>query len=398
MMNQVRPDTSVRDGVLKRLKEVLAAAADQVGAMDDGGIMSRELYEQLESTGVFQALTPKMYGGLELSLQDVNEALIEGGRVSGSIGWVMMIHTQQSLGMGAFPKETGLRLLRERGSVRTRGVAAPKGTATPTEGGYIVSGTWPFASGGPDPDFVAANCVVIENGAPRIGPSDFPELILAWTPAAQVEFLDTWHVLGLRGTNSCDIRIKDVFVPTEMTASLFTGRNFFETPVARLPLRVVLAPSHAAVAIGIAQGALEEIVELSKTKRAAMNPLARLSDDPLFRHHIGHCELRLQAVRAFLEKTTVELEAVAAEGRPLTPRQIMQGRAMTGHITAECIDIVERAYRLAGSASVYDTCPLERRLRDIYVAGQHISCFEDLYRLLGTTLLGEELSEFELLF
>jgi alkylation response protein AidB-like acyl-CoA dehydrogenase len=111
-MNQARPDTSVRDGVLKRLKEVLAAASDQVKAMDDGGIMSRELYEQLESTGVFQALTPKMYGGLELSLQDVNEALIEGGRVSGSIGWVMMIHTQQSLGMGAFPKETGLRLLR----------------------------------------------------------------------------------------------------------------------------------------------------------------------------------------------------------------------------------------------------------------------------------------------
>jgi hypothetical protein len=74
------------------------------------------------------------------------------------------------------------------------------------------------------------------------------------------------------------------------------------------------------------------------------------------------------------------------------------GRAMTVHITSECIAIVEKAFRLAGSASVYNSCPLERRLRDIYVAGQHISCFEEIYRSFGTVLLGQEISEFELLF
>jgi alkylation response protein AidB-like acyl-CoA dehydrogenase len=397
-MNQATVDAPAREAVLARVREVLAKAAPQVAEIDERGTISPDLYEELEATGAFQALTPKIYGGLELSLNDANALLIEGGRVSGSLGWVMMIHVQQSLGIGGFPKETVVKVLEKYPRVRIRGVAAPKGAATPTEGGYVVSGTWPFASGGPSPHFVGANCIVMENGAPKIGPDGHPQLIIAWIPAEQVQFLDTWHVIGMRGTNSCDFTVKDVFVPAEMSSDLFTGKNFFDTPAARLPIRVALSPGHSAVAIGIAQGALDEITELAKTKRAAMNPTARLADDPLFRHAIGHCALRLAAARAFLERTTAELEDAVSLGRALTPREIMTGRAMTGHITSECIAVVEKAFRLAGSASVYNSCPLERRLRDIHVAGQHISAFEETYRSLGATLLGEGLSQFELMF
>lgn len=397
-MNQLLPQGDASSAVLDKVRAVLAKAAPHVQDIDERGSITTELYEELEATGIFQALTPKIYGGLELSLNDVNEALIEGGKVSGSLGWVMMIHVQQSLGFGNFPKVTGLRIMREYPRARMRGVAAPKGTATPTAGGYIVSGQWPFASGGPNPDFVGANCIVMENGAPRLGANGLPELILVWVPAEKVEFLDTWHVLGMRGTNSCDFRIRDVFVPKEMSTPLFTGGNFFETPPARLPLRVVLSPSHAAVAIGIAEGALDELKQLAKTKRAAMNPTARLIDDPLFRHAIGSATVRLAAARALLDQRTSAMEETARLGRQLTPSEIMMARAMTVHITSECIAIVEKAFRLAGSTSVYTSCPLERRLRDIYVAGQHISCFEEIYRSLGTVELGQEISEFELLF
>lgn len=397
-MNQMKVDAPTRDRVMDEVSKVIEKARPQVREMDAQGSIPPALFEEFEATGVFQALTPKIYGGLELSLNDVNEILIEGAKASGSLGWVLMIHIQQSLGIGTSPKETVLRILEEHPQLRIRGAAAPKGTATPTEGGYVVSGTWPFASGGPSPHFVGANCIVTEGGKPKIGASGIPELRQVWVPAAQVEFLDTWHVIGMRGTNSCDFTIRDVFVPHEMTSNLFTGGNFFETPAARLPIRVALSPGHAAVAIGIAQGALDEVVELSKTKRAAMNPTAKLAEDPLFRHSIGHAALRLAAARAMLEKWTIDLEDAVALGQPLTPYQIMMGRAMTGHITTECIGIVEKAFRLAGSSSVYNSCSLERRLRDVYVAGQHISAFEDIYRSLGATLLGEELSQFELLF
>lgn len=397
-MNQVKTAVPTREAVMHQVREVIAKAAPHIREFDQRGSITPELYEELEATGVFQALTPKAYGGLEFSLNDVNEVLSEGARASGSLGWVLMIHIQQSLGIGSFPKETVLKVLAEHPRLRIRGAAAPKGTATPIEGGFIINGTWPFASGGPSPHYVGANCLVTENGAPRIGANGIPELVIVWLPAEKVEFLDTWHVLGMRGTNSCDFRVKDVFVPREMSSDLFTGRNWFDTPSAQLPIRVALSPGHSAVAIGVAQGALDEIVQLSKTKRAAMNPTARLIDDPVFRHAIGECTLKLASARAFLERWTADLEAAGAARRALTPYEIMMGRAMTGHITTECIAIVEKAFRLGGSASVYNSCPLERRLRDIYVAGQHISAFEEIYRSLGATVLGEELSQFELLF
>jgi alkylation response protein AidB-like acyl-CoA dehydrogenase len=384
------------DSSAERIFNAIAKAAPRVREFDELGSIPRDLFAELEETGIFQALTPREFGGLQMTLAEVNAFLVEGARVCGSLGWVMMIHIQQSLAIGTFRKEAVLKVLREHPRLRIRGAAAPKGAAVPVEGGYRISGTWPFASGGPDPHIVGANCVVMENGTPRIGRDGIPEMILAWVPASEVAFLDTWHVLGMRGTDSRDFRMRDVFVPIEMTSDLFNSENWFATPAARLPLRVALSPGHSAVAVGIAQGALDEIAQLSKTKRAAMNPAARLADDPHFRHSLGESTLRLSAARALLDTVTRELEAKAGRGEQLSPRDIMMGRTMTGFITAECTEVAGTAYKLAGSASVYDSCPLERRLRDIHVAGQHISAFKEHYRLLGASAIGEELSALEL--
>lgn len=378
--------------------DVIAKAAPRAKEMEERRAIPPDLFGELEATGVFQALTPKQYGGMELSLNDVNEILIAGARVSGSLGWVLMIHIQQSLAIGAFRREAVVKLMKEHPRLRIRGAAAPKGKAVPTEGGYIVSGQWPFASGGPDPHVVGANCMVMENGKPRIGANGIPEMLLVWVPGDTVKFLDTWHVLGMRGTDSRDFSMQDVFVPTDMTSDLFNANNWFDTPAARLPLRVALSPGHAAVAIGVAQGALDEIVELSKTKRPAMNPTARLIDDEVFRHTIGEATLRLESSKAMLEKWTNDLEAAVAGGRKLSPREIMMGRGMTGYITNECNTIVRECFAAGGSSSVYTSCPLEVRLRDINVAGQHISAFKEIYRHLGAAVLGEELSQFDLIY
>src|SRR5690606_23631686 len=155
-----------------------------------------------------------------------------------TLGWLMMVGVSQSIGSGLYPEETVEMLFNEDGHKRTRGVIAPKGVAVPVEGGYRISGQWPFATGGPRPDYVSGNSVVMEGGQPRIGPSGHPEAILALMPASEVEFLDNWHVIGMRGTDSCDVRVRDVFVPKSRTFSLLAPSTCFDTPVARLPLRV----------------------------------------------------------------------------------------------------------------------------------------------------------------
>jgi alkylation response protein AidB-like acyl-CoA dehydrogenase len=279
---------------------------------------------------------------------------------------------------------------------RGRGTIAPKGVAVPSEGGYVVSGQWPFASGGPNPDLVVAHCVVMENGAPRFGSGGVPETVLVLLRAAEVEFLDTWHVLGLRATDSRDFAVQEVFVPKQLTTNLFTATNCLEMPAGRLPLRVALAMGHAAVAIGIAEGALEDIADLARTKRAAMNPAAVLAEDPVFRHTLGEQSLRCLAARAMLEACTERAWQAALSGRTLTTREILEGKTMAGYITAECTKVVDFAYTQAGSASVYDGSSLQRRLRDIHTATQHVAATSEGYRTLGAALVGADLSPMEL--
>jgi alkylation response protein AidB-like acyl-CoA dehydrogenase len=163
-----------------------------------------------------------------------------------------------------------------------------------------------------------------------------------------------------------------------------------------LVTRVVLALGHCCVALGIAEGALEDIAELAKTKRAAMNPLALLAEDPVFRHSLGERALRLASVRALLDQATERAWQAGLARRPLSARETLEGRTMAGYVTAECVKIVDAAYTMAGSVSLYDASPLQRRLRDIHVATQHVAATGESYRTLGAVLVGAELSAMEL--
>jgi alkylation response protein AidB-like acyl-CoA dehydrogenase len=383
-------------GVVEGLKKVESDAARRADEIDELRSIPPDLFDDLVATGFFQSLFPKAYGGYELSLSQVNEMLIGGARANPSLGWVMMIGGHGGPLLGMLPMESVTKLLDGRPAPRLRGAVAPKGVAVPVEGGYVVSGQWPFASGGPAPDLVLANCLVIEGGAPRFNPAGVPETVVVFVPASDVEFLDTWQVLGLRGTDSCDFAMKEVFVPEDMTANIFTSTNCFDTAPLRLPIRVYLATGHASFAIGVAEGALEEIAELAKTKHAAMNPSMRLADDPVFRHIIGENSLRLASVRALLDRTTETAWEAGVSGRKLSPAETLVGRTMAGYITAECVKIVDAAYTLAGSVSLYDASSLQRRLRDIHVATQHVAATGEGYRTVGALLVGDEMTPMDL--
>jgi indole-3-acetate monooxygenase len=382
--------------VLEGVRRVGAEVSRRAAELDELGVMPDDLYDDLAATGCFRAMVPRARGGLEFSLAEVNTLMIEASKANGSMGWLLLIGIPGPVILGLLAPEAVAELMAKYPRARGRGTIAPKGVAVPTEGGYVVSGQWPFASGGPHPDLVVANCLVMDDGSPRIGPDGVPEMVLAVLPAVDVEFLDTWHVLGLRGTDSCDYTVRDLFVPERMTANLFTAANCFDTPATRLPIRVVLALGHASVAIGIAEGALEEVAAVAKAKRAAMNPTALLADDAVFRHNLGEEALRLAAVRALLDRTTDSATQAFLSGRQLSARETMEGRTMAGFITAECVKIVDAAYTMAGSVSLYDASSLQRRLRDIHVATQHVAATTEGYRTLGKLLVGHELTPMEL--
>jgi indole-3-acetate monooxygenase len=382
--------------IVDRVREVVAAAGGRAEETERLGRIPADLYDDLEATGFFQSLVPRRYGGPELPLAAVSEMVIEGARADGAIGWVMMVAVVQPVILSMFPEKTVADVIGAHPRARIRGTLIPKGRAVAVDGGYLVSGQWPFASGGPNPDFVTGNCIVVEGDGPRRGPTGQTETVVVLLPADQVTFLDTWHVMGMQGTDSCDFTVADLFVPHEMTTSLLSASSSFDTPASCVPLRVMMAPGHASVAVGIARGALDDITELGQTKRFAFRPSSKLGDDIVFRHGLGENVLRFEAAHALLQRVTAEVDA-AGPADAWSPRQVLIGRTMAGYVASECVKIVDFAYASAGSVSVYESSDLQRRFRDIHVAAQHVSQTSESYRVLGAAVLGKEVSALELL-
>ncbi len=384
--------------VLADVKKIAAKANARSGEIDEARAFPLDLLEEVEASRVLKTLLPESFGGLGMTLAESNAVVYEAARGNGSFGWLMMVSVSQPLGNGLFPRETLLGFLRDYPYVRLRGLIAPKGIATPVEGGYRISGRWPFATGWPNPDFVGGTCLVKENGKLKMGPAGSPMLIMGLVPADEAVFFhETWRALGMRGTDSCDVEIKDKFVPHARVIDYQTATSVYDTlPAARLPLRVALSFPHCAVALGIAQGALDDVLELAKTKRSAMNPQVLLGDDPVFRHELGEQSIRLRAAKSFLDQYTTQAWKAGEEFRELTPEEIMTGKLMAHHITNESIKVVDWAYTRFGSSSLYDGAALQYRFRDIHVASQHASCHTDGYRNLGAVLLGNELTPAQL--
>ncbi len=395
----VRTDETEADfaAVLADVRRIAAKARARSAEIDEARSFPLDLLEEVEASRVLKTLLPRSFGGLGLTLAESNAVVYEAARGNGSFGWLMMVSVSQPLGNGLLPLETVRSLTTDYAYVRLRGLIAPKGVAVPVEGGYRISGRWPFATGWPNPDFVGGTCLVRDDGKLKMAPTGDPMLIMGLVPANEAVFYhETWRALGMRGTDSCDVEIKDRFVPLSRVIDYQTSTTVYDMPAARLPLRVALSFPHCAVALGIGQGALDDALELARTKRSAMNPKALLGEDPVFRHELGEQSLRLRAAKSFLDQFTADAWKAGEEHRALTPEEILTGRLMANFITAESIKVVDWAYTRFGSSSLYDGASLQYRFRDIHVASQHASCHTDGYRNLGAALQGVELTPAQL--
>lgn len=380
--------TAVLDAV-RQLAPEIARRAEEI---EKAKAIPADLVQRLTEAGAFRMFVAREYGGEQMSLPDAMAVIEEVARADASAAWTVMIGADFAPVFARFPKKILDEEIYPNGpDTMARGAFAPKGVAIPVEGGYIVKGQWPLASGSYQHQWVMGNCLVIEDGQPRMTEMGTPAMKLVMVPAAEAQFLDTWYSVGLKATNSNDFVLNEVFVPEHHTAEFF-GPAGVDTPMFRLPIRLGLAPTHVAVVLGIAQGALDDLSELAKTKRPAFNPMMRLAEDPVFQNRLGQLDTRLAAVRALSDTESRAMWAAAEAGEPIPPAASLRLRAMVAFAHTECVAIVNEAFGLAGSSALYESSPLQRRLRDVRTAAQHTAASVEIYTILGAVMAGEEVS------
>jgi len=173
-----------------------------------------DVVAELQRLGVFRMNTPKSHGGLELPLRDSLAIVSEIARVDGSLGWVCALNGFAPVHLGQLPRQTYDLIYRDGPDVKVAGSGIPGGTAEVVDGGYQVTGRWPFVSGCNHADWIGAFCVATRNGIAMQGPSEGMAAIrIVVLPAKNWQIEDTWFAEGLKGTGSHHIALKDVRVP-----------------------------------------------------------------------------------------------------------------------------------------------------------------------------------------
>jgi indole-3-acetate monooxygenase len=142
------------------------------------------------------------------------------------------------------------------------------------------------------------------------------------------------------------------------------------------------------VAAGIATGAFADLVSLANGRRRQLFANSDLRDSTVFHHELGRIGAELRAVQALLETQTATLWRRAVAGVLDNKRDFTEALQVSAWTHGACTRIVDRCFALAGASAVLMASPLQRRLRDIHAAGQHVLAGERFYVRAGAQYLG----------
>jgi indole-3-acetate monooxygenase len=311
----------------------------------------------LIDSGAMRLLCPARYGGAELDLPTWVQAVEELSHADGSTGWCAMTASATSSIAWFLDDEAGEEVFAATDSV-IAGTAAPLGRCEPADGGHLVTGRWSWGS-------AIAYCRWIVGGAML---ADGPRLMVL--DADDVTIHDTWYAAGLRATGSHDFEVDEVFVPSERQVWPPAARPSLSGPIPAFPFFAFLALGVAAVSLGIARRAVDEIEALAVEKTPQFSH-ARLAEQTGPQIDIATAEARLSAARALLHDELGRSWQDVVAGRGLSTQQRARLRLACVHASTEAGDVTRLAFSVGGGTSVLNDSPLQRCLRDSHVAGQH---------------------------
>ncbi|WP_152428303.1 acyl-CoA dehydrogenase family protein [Methyloferula stellata] len=381
--------TKTAQHLLANIQDLAPDIAARAADMEAARRMPLDLVEMLKFIGVFRVFVPGSHGGLEFDLPSALDVITALGRIDGSVGWTAMIGIGGGIFAPLLTREIYTQIYDKGPDVIFAGSVQPAGTAEAVQGGWRVNGRWPFASGCQHADWMGGFCIMTRDGKPLPGQDEGMPLIRGcFMPADHWSIEDTWHVAGLKATGSHHIVLKDVTVPDANFVDIANPVPCVQAPLARA-VQQVLPLLHCANSIGVAEGALDELVALANTGRQQFRAMAPLRESEMFQAELGRAVADLRAAQGLLQMQAASHWRHAVAGTLQDEAFLTQALQTGTWIAATATRIAETCYRLAGGIALYETSPLQRRLRDMQAASQHYAVQQRHYVTAGKMVLGD---------
>ena len=384
---------SIKPQVLALLPQIKATAL----ATERAASVPAESIEMLRATGFFDIVKPQAFGGYEDDFDLLVDLTIELAKACPSTAWVAGLLAAHQWLLASFPGEAQHDVWDHDPQAMLCGSYAPATKAIAAPGGYRVSGRWSFASGCDNSSWsvCAALLPPAEDGTGR-GPA------FLLVPAQDYSIDDTWHVIGLAGTGSKTLVLDDAFVPAhrvltfaETTSGRTPGAKLYpDNPTFAVPMLCDIPSCLAAVAVGAAQGALDDYLEATRTRltRGAVAGAAnRMAEFATVQLRVADAAASADAAREILLRDLRAVAKMARAGEEITVRERITCRRGQAFAVWLAVRATEALNTSTGGLGLDLTNPVQRAWRDVNAVGRHVSMnWDAVGTMYGQMALGLE--------
>ena len=374
------------DEAMRRARECVPVLRERAQKCEDARVLLPENEKLLHETGLFRFHQPRRFGGMELPFVAVVDIVSELARGCPSTAWNVGNLGCHHWILGYYEPETQHEVWDRNPDVLiASSIALAAGRGRKAHGGFVVSGRWPFSSGVDNSDWNMLAVTIYED-------EKAVDWRLCMVPKSDYKVIDTWYAMGMVGTGSKDIEVKEVFVPERRALALARCRGGLEHPGAKLnpgPLfrvPIVASAGHplSATALGTAEGAFEHVREVF-LKRIGTYTGAKVSDFQAVQVKLARARGLIDSARYLMRESAL----VFQDRENLTLEEKLRLRAQNALAVAQAREAVETLWSFYGANAIYTRDPLQRYLRDVQAASQHFSFnFDIAGSAYGTVALG----------
>jgi len=370
------------------LRPAVEAASNQI---EETRRLPPALLDQLHEARLFRLLLPRSSDGIETDPVTFFHVIETIARGDASTAWCL----SQAGGCAMSAAYLDLPVARAIFGDDPRAVLAwgpgPKVKAIECEGGYKATGVWAFASGGRHATWLGAHCPIFKaDGSPRLDETGRQQERTMLVRTGDVQWTDIWNTVGLRGTASDQFALNDFFVRADHSITRdFELECREQGPLYRMGAGTCYQMGFAAVACGIARGALDCFLDVARNKvpRGLKSPIR---DNAVVQSNLAQAEVNLRAARAFVLQSMAGIWKDLSAGNTITVEQRITIRMASTNAIHKAKDAVDFAYNAAGATAIFENHPLERRFRDIHTVTQQLQGRLSHFETVGAWMMGAD--------
>ncbi|MFE5858784.1 acyl-CoA dehydrogenase family protein [Streptomyces sp. NPDC056500] len=361
-----RSDTDLVERVrdLKPLIRSHAARAEQQRRV------TVEVVEALTDAGILRMNVPHHYGGYQTSLRTQVDALSEVSAACGSAGYMALIQGGTGFIAALFPDEAQDEIFTSP-DARVGGTLIPSSKAVPVDGGYVVNGNSPFATGCQDADWHLLTALDDTGEGP-------PKMLWLAIPMTDLEVLDDWNVTGLAGSGSNTVVARDVHVPTRhvlpvgpLLEGTFPSRRNSADPFYGMPVMLLFCAWTAANALGLARAALTEFSERIQQRGITYTFYEHQHEAPVTHLQFAEAAMMVSSAELLTADLVELIESKVANAEPYTTAERARIRGQCGYLARLCKEAGDLVGSASGASSLHREVPIQRIVRDLNALNLH---------------------------